>query len=148
MLNKIHERLIFILLGTSMTAVWWIIHWLSPAVRRKHLEHHLKVCYWYWCNFYSFLCFYKGRLKGEKLCKVNKHFGDWLLLHLLKNNIDRRTFQVHFQFTYLFWNLKRNLTNISEDFYEEGEIGETDRFFLPGNKKERKAAVTFENWEI
>ena len=42
-------------------------------------------------------------------------------------------------------NLKRNLTNISEDFYEEGESGETDRFFLPGNKHLRKAAVTFEN---
>ena len=27
-------------------------------------------------------------------------------------------------------NLKKNLTNISEDFYEEEEIGETDRFFL------------------
>ena len=42
-------------------------------------------------------------------------------------------------------NLKRNLTNISEDFYEEGENGETERFYLPGNKQLRKAAVTFEN---
>ena len=42
-------------------------------------------------------------------------------------------------------NLKRNLTNISEDFYEEGGNGETDRVFLPGDKQLRKAAVTFEN---
>ena len=41
--------------------------------------------------------------------------------------------------------LKRNLTNISEDFYEEGRSGETDWFFLSGHKQERKTAVTFEN---
>ena len=42
-------------------------------------------------------------------------------------------------------NLKRNLTNISEDFYEEVGNEETEKFFLPGNKHLRKAAVTFEN---
>ena len=41
--------------------------------------------------------------------------------------------------------LKRTLTNISEDFYEEEYSGEKDKFFLPGNKQERKTAVTFEN---
>ena len=55
--------------------------------------------------------------------------------------------------------LKRTLTNISEDFHEDDCSGEQDevfcngkpdnvrekeKFFLPGNKQDRKTSVTFE----
>ena len=107
----------------------------------------------------------KGRVKGNRLNTVNKHFGDWFLLHLLMKNIDRRTFQEIINKlcddrdknrSYV---LRRNLTNISEDQDHEnnpdrpnkvnGEneenTDENDRFFLPGNRKQRKLAVNFES---
>ena len=41
--------------------------------------------------------------------------------------------------------MKRTLTNISEDFNDLEDAEETDKFFIPGNKQERRTAVTFEN---
>ena len=83
---------------------------------------------------------------------VNKHFGDWLLLHLLLKNIDRRTFQEIVNSLCEDVSLKRNLTYISEDLEHEDKNCDnddydtdiSDKFFLPGNARDRKLAVNFE----
>ena len=112
----------------------------------------------------------QGRVKGNRLNTVNKHFGDWLLLHLLMKNIDRRTFQ---EIVNQLCDdkagrspLTRVLTNISADMEggggrdtardaaearprdgaeEEENTDERDAFFLPGSGRLRKMAVNFED---
>ena len=104
-------------------------------------------------------------MKGNRLDSVNKHFGDWLLLHLLMKNIDRRTFQeivnklCDDKEKNRSYALKRNLTNISEDQDHENRFSrsnilngeneenseENGKFFLPGNANQRKLAVNFES---
>ena len=109
-------------------------------------------------------------MKGNRLNTVNKHFGDWLLLHLLMKNIDRRTFQ---EIVNQLCDdkagrspLTRVLTNISEDMEggggrdtardaaeartrdgveDEENTDERDAFFLPGSSRLRKMAVNFED---
>ena len=111
---------------------------------------------------------FQGRIKGNILKNVNKHFGDWLLLHLLMKNIDRRTFQ---EIVNKLCNdkcddkcvkqMKRVLTNISEDLDsknnssrlrlkmsngdEEEDTESQNKFFLPGHGETRKLAVNFES---
>ena len=48
---------------------------ISPNYRLKHIERHLK-----------------GNVKGNKLKFLNKHFGDWFLLHQIHKNIDPTNF--------------------------------------------------------
>ena len=94
----------------------------------------------------------KGRVRGNRLQTVNKHFGDWFLLHLLMKNIDRRTFQEivnelcddkegeSCQFKRTLTNISENMENIREE--EEKDDG-TGQFFLPGNSQKRNVAVNF-----
>lgn len=111
---------------------------------------------------------YQGRVKGNRLSTVNKHFGDWLLLHLLMKNIDRRTFQEIVneicpddeKSCNKTSPIRRILTNISEDDtgkeenvqngsqhleVNEENSDEKDKFFLPGNGRQRRIAVNFED---
>ena len=105
-------------------------------------------------------------MKGNRLSTVNKHFGDWLLLHLLMKNIDRRTFQEIVNEICPDGEkncnktspIRRILTNISEvddtgkeeNGYQHQEVNEEnsdekDKFFLPGNGRQRRIAVNFED---
>ena len=113
-------------------------------------------------------------MKGNRLSTVNKHFGDWLLLHLLMKNIDRRTFQEIVneicpddeKNCNKTSPMRRILTNISEvdDTGKEDNVNvtndmkkgsnqeineensdEKDKFFLPGNGRQRRIAVNFED---
>ena len=66
----------FVLLILSLTSVvYWFYHMISPKYRLKHIERHLK-----------------GQVKGNKLKFLNKHFGDWFLLHQLYKNLDFNNF--------------------------------------------------------
>ena len=94
------------------------------------------------------------RLKGNQLKCLNRHFGDWLLLHLLHKNIDRRTFQEIVNILVKCCSerskgshLKTNLSNIleySNDDMEklgsedEANTDASDKFFLPGDGKQRR----------
>ena len=84
---------------------------------------------------------------------MNRHFGDWLLLHLLHKNIDRRTFQEIVNILVKCCSdkskspLKTNLSNILEysnddmvklDSEDEINTDESDKFFLPGDGRQRK----------
>ena len=105
-------------------------------------------------------------MKGNRLSTVNKHFGDWLLLHLLMKNIDRRTFQEIVneicpddeKNCNKTSPIRRILTNISEvddtgkeengsqhQEMNEENSDEKDKFFLPGNGRQRRIAVNFED---
>ena len=107
-------------------------------------------------------------MKGNRLSTVNKHFGDWLLLHLLMKNIDRRTFQEIVNEICPDGEkncnktspIRRILTNISEvddtgkeeNGYQqqhqemnEENSDEKEKFFLPGNGRQRRIAVNFED---
>ena len=115
------------------------------------------------------MCILQGRVKGNRLSTVNKHFGDWLLLHLLMKNIDRRTFQEIVNEICPDGEkncsktspMRRILTNISEvddtgkednminesqhQEMNEENSDENDKFFLPGNGRQRRIAVNFED---
>jgi len=154
-LNILNEKLylilyvwmVLLLVGTLSTFIYWLLHWVSPGLRRRHLEYHLKG---------------RIRLRNEEAFRnCNKHFGKWLLLHLLRLNIDRRSFQeiINRLCSNKATGLHRTLTNISEDFNETptpqplaspGDPSEEEnqnQFFLPGNVATRKSAVTFKNEE-
>ena len=96
------------------------------------------------------------RLKGNELKCLNRHFGDWLLLHLLHKNIDRRTFQEIVNILVRCCSerpkgshLKTNLSNILEysnddieklDSEDEVNVNTdaSDKFFLPGDGRQRR----------
>ena len=40
---RVLYRLVFIITGTALASLYYFVHWFSPTLRRKHLEHHLKV---------------------------------------------------------------------------------------------------------
>ena len=85
---------------------------------------------------------------------MNRHFGDWLLLHLLHKNIDRRTFQEIVNILVKCCSerskgspLKTNLSNILEysnddmeqlDAEDEVNTDASDKFFLPGDGRQRR----------
>ena len=133
-----------------------VLHWVSPGLRRRHLEYHLKVqmkhgnlihresfqlvmlgSIFSICIGLYWLRQIQGRIRlrnEEALKNCNKHFGKvdhqvgifkacpgkWLLLHLLRLNIDRRSFQeiINRLCSAKTAGLQRTLTNISEDFNE------------------------------
>ena len=93
-------------------------------------------------------------MKGTQLRCLNRHFGDWLLLHLLHKNIDRRTFQEIVNILVKCCSegskgrtLKSNLSNIIEysnndietlDHEEDVNTDASDKFFLPGDGGKRR----------
>ena len=82
-LNILNEKLFlvlwfwyFILLFLSLCSVfYWTAHVISPRLRLRHIERHLK-----------------GQVKGNQLKFLNKHFGDWFLLHQLYKNVHLTNF--------------------------------------------------------
>ena len=95
------------------------------------------------------------KLRGTELRCLNRHFGDWLLLHLLHKNIDRRTFQEIVNILVKSCSegskgrttLKTNLSNIIEysnddierlDHEDDVNTDASDKFFLPGDGHKRR----------
>ena len=82
-LNVLYDKMFLVLwfwyiflLAFSVTSVlYWSWHIIMPNYRLSHIERHLK-----------------GRVKGNQLKFLNKHFGDWFLLHQLYKNIHHSNF--------------------------------------------------------
>lgn len=65
----------FLLILSCASVLYWSLHILFPKYRLQHIEKHLK-----------------GKVKGNQLKFLNKHFGDWFILHQLYKNIHLTNF--------------------------------------------------------
>ena len=103
----------FVLLILSFISVfYWFYHMMSPKYRLKHIEKHLK-----------------GQVKGNRLKFLNKHFGDWFLLHQLYKNLDFNNFT----------QLVSNLCSLEEEEASKLRRSETFvTFDLPSEEEENK----------